>query len=47
MKISKNKKNVLKDIDLNKTYEPIEAIKILKEKSKTRNDFQIPKKLRF
>ena len=33
MKISKNYQNVLKDLDLEKIYEPIEAIKILKEKS--------------
>ena len=33
MKISKNRKNVMKDIDLEKIYEPSEAIKILKEKS--------------
>ena len=38
MKISKNKKHVLKDIDLNKTYEPLEAIKLLKEKSYTKFD---------
>ncbi len=33
MKLSKNRKQLVKDIDLNKFYEPIEAIKILKEKS--------------
>ena len=33
MKITKNYKNVLKDLDLQKIYDPIEAIKILKEKS--------------
>ena len=33
MKISKNYQNVLKDLDLKKTYDPLEAIKILKEKS--------------
>ena len=38
MKQSKNKKNLLTDIDLNKTYEPIEAIKILKEKSYVKFD---------
>ena len=33
MNISKNRKNLIKKIDLNKSYEPIEAIKILKENS--------------
>jgi len=33
MKISKNRKNLVDKIDLKKIYEPIEAIKILKEKS--------------
>ena len=33
MNISKNRKNLTKKIDLNKSYEPIEAIKILKENS--------------
>ena len=33
MKISKNFQKVLKDLDLEKTYDPLEAIKILKEKS--------------
>ncbi len=33
MKISKNKKNMIKDLDLQKIYEPLEAIKILKERS--------------
>ncbi len=33
MKITKNYQNVLKDLDLQKIYDPIEAIKILKEKS--------------
>ena len=33
MKISKNRKNLIKDFDLSKIYEPQEAIKILKEKS--------------
>ena len=33
MKLSKNRKNLLKDLDINKVYEPIEAIKLLKEKS--------------
>ena len=33
MKLTKNRKKILKDIDLSKIYEPLEAIKILKEKS--------------
>ena len=33
MNISKNRKNLIKKIDLDKSYEPIEAIKILKENS--------------
>ena len=33
MKITKNKKNMLKDLNLNKVYEPQEAIKILKDRS--------------
>ena len=33
MNISKNRKNLIEKIDLNKLYEPIEAIKILKENS--------------
>ena len=33
MKISKNFQNALKDLDLEKIYDPLEAIKILKEKS--------------
>ena len=33
MKLSKNFKKVLKDLDLEKTYDPLEAIKILREKS--------------
>ena len=33
MKISKNRKQMLNDVDTNKVYEPLEAIKILKEKS--------------
>ena len=33
MKMSKNRKNLIKDFDLSKIYEPQEAIKILKEKS--------------
>ncbi len=33
MKLSKNKKNITKDIDLIKEYDPMEAIKILKTKS--------------
>ena len=33
MKITKNRKLVLNDLDLNKIYEPLDAIKILKDKS--------------
>jgi large subunit ribosomal protein L1 len=33
MKISKNRKNLMNKIDLNKIYDPIEAIKLLKENS--------------
>ena len=33
MKISKNRKNFLNSLDLNKIYEPEQAIKILKDKS--------------
>ena len=33
MKITKNRKLVLKDLDINKIYEPLDAIKILKDKS--------------
>jgi len=33
MKISKNYQNALKNLDLEKIYDPLEAIKILKEKS--------------
>ena len=33
MNISKNRKNLIQKIDLKKSYEPIEAIKILKENS--------------
>ena len=33
MKITKNKKNILNNLDTNKIYEPIDAIKILKDKS--------------
>ena len=33
MNISKNRKNLIEKIDLNKSYEPVEAIKILKENS--------------
>ena len=33
MNISKNRKNLIEKIDLKKSYEPIEAIKILKENS--------------
>lgn len=38
MKISKNKQKSLKDLDLNKIYEPLEAIKILKDKSYVKFD---------
>ncbi len=33
MKVSKNRKHMLKELNLSKIYEPIEAIKILKDKS--------------
>ena len=33
MKLTRNRKKILENIDLNKVYEPLEAIKILKEKS--------------
>ena len=33
MKITKNRKLVLKDLDINKIYEPLDAIKILKDRS--------------
>ena len=33
MKISKNRKIMLDDLDISKVYEPLEAIKLLKEKS--------------
>ncbi len=33
MKLTKNKKNLLENLDLTKIYEPVEAIKILKDKS--------------
>ena len=36
MKITKNKKKLIKNIDVSKVYEPIEAIKILKENSFTK-----------
>ncbi len=38
MKISKNKKNTLNDLDLEKTYEPLEAISLLKKKSYVKFD---------
>ena len=38
MKLSKNKKNVLEDLDINKIYEPIDAIKVLKNKSYVKFD---------
>ena len=36
MKITKNKKKLIENIDVSKVYEPIEAIKILKENSFTK-----------
>ena len=33
MKTTKNRKNLLKELDLNKLYEPLDAIKILKQKT--------------
>ena len=33
MKITKNRKLVVKDLDINKIYEPLDAIKILKDRS--------------
>ena len=33
MKVSKNRKKITSEVDFNKLYEPIEAIKILKEKN--------------
>ena len=33
MKISKNRKKMLENLDINKLYEPIDAIKLLKEKT--------------
>ena len=38
MKITKNNKKILDSIDISKTYEPIEAIKILKENKYARFD---------
>ena len=38
MKTSKNRKKLLENIDLNKLYEPLEAIKIIKEKSYVKFD---------
>ena len=38
MKISKNKKEMIEGLDLVKTYEPIDAIKLLKEKSYVKFD---------
>ena len=38
MKITKNRKLVLKDIDINKIYEPLDAIKILKDSSYVKFD---------
>ena len=49
MKISKNRKNILDKFDANKIYEPIEAIKILKENSyvKFNEGFEIAVNLRI
>lgn len=49
MKISKNRKNILDKFDANKIYEPIEAIKILKENSyvKFNEGFEIAINLRI
>ncbi len=33
MRLTKNRKKLISDFDLNKTYEPLEAIQILKERS--------------
>ena len=38
MKISKNKKNIIEKIDIAKVYEPLEAIKVLKENSYVKFD---------
>ena len=38
MRVPKNRKNIMKDIDLNKVYEPAEAIEILKQKSYVKFD---------
>tara|TARA_B100000676_G_C17796587_1_gene689883 strand:+ start:87 stop:776 length:690 start_codon:yes stop_codon:yes gene_type:complete len=38
MKISKNRNNILKDLDLDKIYEPQEAIKLLKENTYVKFD---------
>ena len=38
MRVPKNRKNIIKDIDLNKVYEPAEAIEILKQKSYVKFD---------
>ena len=49
MKISKNRKNILDKFDPNKIYEPIEAIKILKENSyvKFNEGFEVAINLRI
>ena len=49
MKISKNRKNILDKFDANKIYEPIEAIKILKENSyvKFNEGFEVAINLRI
>ena len=41
MKATKNRQKILKDLDLEKIYEPLEAIKILKEKSYVKFDESI------
>ena len=38
MRISKNRKKLFNDLDVNKTYEPLDAIKILKNKSYVKFD---------
>ena len=38
MRISKNRKKLFNDFDINKTYEPLDAIKILKDKSYVKFD---------
>ena len=38
MKISKNRKNLLKDLEISKVYEPLDAIKFLKQKTYVKFD---------